>query len=131
MPLKLSFVLMCLEAACLGWTLVVERGTLAPFEASHPQGGLELKHSFKELLSFSPKVQRTGEGELVSFLCLCFEALEGVLNVCTRVFSRDAGMFIFQLDFFSLEKELLITDHLFKNSAKISPFSVLFDSLHC
>lgn len=40
-------------------------------------------------------------------------------------------MFIFQLDFFNLEKELLITDHLLKNSAKISPFSALIDSLYC
>lgn len=57
------------------------------------------------------------------------EALEEVLNVCTRAFSREGGMFTFHLDFFYLEKELLITDHLFKNSAKISPFSVLLDSL--
>lgn len=68
---------------------------------------------------------------LISFLCLCFEALEEVLNVCMRVFSREAGMFIFRLHFFYLEKKLLITDHLLKNSSKISPFSALLDSLYC
>lgn len=44
-------------------------------------------------------------------------------------FLGEGEMFIFHL--FYLEQEPLLTGHIFKNTTKITPFSVLLHLLHC